>query len=261
MDMVEALTKDEQVFPKAHQFKSLINHACLQKVASKQFDKTLKEHSNKASMEVCPAISKWFILGPEKLNDEWQQWLFDEIEKALPVSLRYAAELYHFWYDPKRNRDGKLRAKVVDASKKIYESNPALLTKVLDPDYIWSVFDFTDNFMEKNDDGRFSINQWSWLGHVLLEASNIDPLVIGVHIVPMLCYYPAYNRERGIEFNDKFQQQDLEQIFSGNVSAVMKSLLFEGIDIEKYDEQSKKVLYRAQAEAEKWLNQNNSNIE
>jgi len=256
LEMVEAFSKDKRVYPKAQQFKKVISRDCLQSAGAKQFGITLKEYGYKASREVCPAVNQWFTLGPEQRDNQWQQWLFDEIKKALPISLQYATDLYHFWYSPERNQEGTLRAKVVEAAKKIYEKDPALLAKVLDPNYIWSGFEFIDNFMEKGSDGRFYLKQWSWLGERLIKAANENSQVIGVHTAAMLCIYPAYNREKGIEFNDEFQQQDLEQIFTGNNDAVMKLLLLEGVDIEKYDEQSKKVLYRAQAEAKKWLNQN-----
>jgi predicted AAA+ superfamily ATPase len=259
MEMVEALSKDYRVFPKARQFKKLIRDDCLQNVASKQFGITLKEYGNKASSEVCPSINQWFTLGPERLDNQWELWLFDEIEKALPRSLRYATELYDIWYDPKRNPDGELRTKVVEAAKTIYENDPALLAKSLGLDYIWSVFEFTENFME-TDKGTSSFHseQWSWLGRVLLEVGIQNPKVIGVNIAAMFCYYPAYNREKGIEFNKKFHISIAEQIFDGNKEDVMRLLLLEGVDIEKYDEQSKAVLYCAQDEANKWLKQNNS---
>lgn len=259
MEMVEALSNGERVFEKAHQFKSLISQDCLQKAASKQFDITLKEHDKKSSSEVCPAVAQWFTLGPERLDSQWQQWLLDEIKKALPISLRYANELYHFWYDPKHNQDGDLRARVVEAAKAIFKNDPALLAKVLDLDYIWSAFEFTENFMEKDKStGSFHLKQWSWLGRVLLEVGIQNPKVIGVNIAAMVCIYPAYNREREIEFNKEFHISRARTIFDGNMEAVMRLLLLEGVDIEKYDEQSKAVLLLARDEANKWLKQNNS---
>jgi len=259
MEMIKALSTDERVFEKVNQFKSLVSRDCLQKAASKQFDKTLKEYGNKASGEVCPALTRFFVLKPEYNDKLWRSWLLDEIKKALPVSLRYASELYHYWYDPGQNRGADLRARVVEEAKKIFENDPVMLTKVLDPDYIWSVFDFTMEFVEKNKQtGTFDQKQWQWLGRVLLEAGKNNPQVIGPQIANMFCEVTSYNRAKAIKFRGKFDRSVLKSIFNNQEEKVMKLLLLEGVDIEKYDEQSKTVLYCAQDEANKWLNQNNN---
>jgi energy-coupling factor transporter ATP-binding protein EcfA2 len=258
MEMFEALFNDESIFKKVLQFKSLISRDCLQKTASKQFDKTLKEYGNKASREVCPALTRLFVLKPEYDDKLWRNWLLEEIKKALPISLRYAYELYHFWYDPKHNPDGDLRGRVVEEAKKIYENDPALLAKVLDPDYIWSVFNFTESFAEKNKDTRtIDSKQWMWLGRTLIEASADNPQIIGVHIAAMASSMSSYNREKQIEYENKFYQTEVKSIFNDQEYKAMKLLLLEDVDIEKYDETSKKVLLCARDEATKWLKQNN----
>ena len=256
MEMIKALSKDKAVFEKARQFKGLISQVCLQKAASKQFDMTLKEHRNKANCEVCDAVGQWFMLKPEHNDEQWQQWLLEEIKKALPVSLRYVNDLYCSWYNPEQNLDLGLRAQVVEAAKDIFENNPALLAKVLDPDYIWSVFDFSLNFAEK-DKGTNILHQsqWKWLGGVLLEAGKNNPQVIGPQIANIFYKILNLNREKNIEFNDKFDHSVLKSIFSNQEEKVMKLLLLQGVDIEKYDEQSKAVLFRARDEATEWLKQ------
>jgi len=254
MEMVEALSNDERVYKKAVQFRKLITPDCLQNVASKQFAITLKEYSNKASSEICPAVAQWSTLGPERLDNLWQQWLLEEIKKALPVSLRYANELYHFWYDPEHNPDGDLRARVVEAAKKIFEDDSALLAKVLDSDYIWSVSNFTIAFAEKNrNTGLIDDTQWIWLGQTLIKAATDNPKLIGIHIAALACCYHPDNRERGIKFSSKFYQKVVKAIFNDQEHRAMELLLLQGVDIEKYPEQSKAVLYCARDEANKWL--------
>ena len=261
MEMVEALTIDERIFKKALQFKSLISRDCLQKASSKQFDKTLKEYGNKANSKVCPALTRFFVLKPEYDDRLWRNWLLEEIKKALPISIRYANELYYFWYDPKHNPDGDLRGRVVEEAKKIYENDPALLAKVLDPDYIWSVLDFTYNFAEKDKD-TYAIDsrQWMWLGRTLIEASADNTQIIGVHIAAMASSMISHNREKQIEYKDEFYQTEVESIFNNQEYKAMKLLLLEGVNIEKYDETSKKVLVYARDIATKWLMQNNSQL-
>ena len=259
MEIVEALLNDERVYEKVLQFKKLLSQGCLRKAASKQFDKTLKAYGNKANSEVCPALSRLFVLKPEYDDDPWRKWLLEEIKKALPISLRYANELYNFWYDPKQNPDEYLRARVVETAKNIFEKNPVLLAKALTHDYIWSVFYFTDNFAEKNKDTHtIDSKQWRWLGQTLIEASADNPQIIGVHIAAMACCFQLYNRKNQIEFTNKFYQTEVKAIFNNQEYLAMKLLLLEGVDIEKYDEQSQAVLRCVRDEATKWLKQNNS---
>ena len=152
-----------------------------------------------------------------------------------------------------------MRARVVETAKKIFENDPVLLAEALDPDCIWSVFEFIDSLVKKNKpDGRFDLKQWQWLGRTLIEASVDNPQIIGVQIAAMACCYPSYNRNNEIEFNGKFNRSVTRSIFNNQEEKVMKLLLLQGVDIEKYDEQSKVVLYCAQDEANKWLKQNNS---
>ncbi len=259
MEMIKALSTDKRIFEKVNQFKRLISRDCLRKAASKQFDKTLKEYNNKANSKVCPALTRLFVLKPEYSDKLSRSWLLEEIKKALPISLRYVNELYHYWYDPEHIPDGNLRARVVEATKKIYEKNPALLAKALDPDYIWSVFDFTVWLVKKDKpEGRFDNRQWQWLGQTLIKAAADNPQLISVQIAALACCYHPDNREEGIGFHGKFYQDIIKSIFNDQEEKVMKLLLLEGVDIEKYDEQSKVVLLCAQNEANKWLEQNKS---
>ncbi len=259
IEITEPLSSAGMAFEKARQFKKVIPSGSLQKAASKKFDKTLKKHGNKASSEVCPAAGSWYMLKPEHTDGYWQKWLLEEIKKALPVSLRYANDLYEYWFCPKHNLGGDLRARVVESAKEIFENAPALLARALDPDYIWSVFNFTYKFAEKNKDTHtIASKQWRWLGETLIEAAADNPQIIGVQIAAMVCRYPPSNREKRIEFNGNFSQTEVKSIFNNQEEQVMKLLLLQGVDIEKYDEQSKAVLYCAQDEANKWLKQNNS---
>ncbi|MBN2019616.1 MAG: hypothetical protein JW749_05265 [Sedimentisphaerales bacterium] len=261
MEFVEALSNDERVDKKVHQFKNILNHGSLQKAASKQFGITLKEHGNKAGSKVCPAIAGWFTLAPENLDEQWKKWLLEEIKKALSISLRYAHELYYFWHNPEHNSDEVFRKRVVEEAKKIYENDPALLAKVLDPDYIWTMGEFIRSVEEKNENNRYSLNQWQWLGKALIKASADNPQIIGVQIAPMICYFSDYNREHQIEFQNNFDQRNVKSIFNNQEYMAMKLLLLEGVDIEKYDEQSQAVLRCVRDEATKWLKQNNSQAE
>jgi len=100
MKMRDALISGQEVWDKALQFKERINEETLRDLAKEQFQITLQKEKNKASHENCPAVGKWFLLEPKPPSldsKEWRDWFYEQIKMALPVSLRYTNDLYHFW--------------------------------------------------------------------------------------------------------------------------------------------------------------------
>ena len=259
LEMIEALALDKGIYPKFEQFKMLISKGCLQKVATKQFGITLKKYGNKASHKVCDAVGQWFTLKPEHADGHWQHWLYEEIEKALPISLLYVNDLYYHWYHPKRNPGGQLRAKIIEAAKRIYSNNPDLLSSALDPDYIWSVWHFAGLYSQKDHGGEgFKPEEWKWLGQVLIEAGKKNPSVIGAHIAALFCNINISHSNKITSYTAKFQKQRAEPIFEGNIDHLMKLLLLKDVDIEKYDAPSQAGLFCAQKVANNWFKKNNN---
>ena len=259
MDMVGVLTKEDQVIEKLRQFKKLINSDCIRKAASKQFETTLEVHRNKACAEVCDAAGQWFVLGPDNIDDHWQQWLYEEIKKALPISLRYVNDLYYHWYKPKQNQDGQFREKIIEAAKDIYESNPDLLGNALDPDNIWSVWDFACLVSQTVQGGNgFKPEEWKWLGQVLLKAGEKYPKVIGPNIARLLVIVDRDSPYNQFVLKSEFIEPGINVIFNNHMKAVMSLLLLKGIDLEKYDHQSKEILQFTRDYANKWFNERNN---
>ena len=144
-------------------------------------------------------------------------------------------------------------------AKEIFENDPTLLAKALDPDHTWSVLHFAGSYSQADCGGNgFNPQEWQWFGEALIKAGAVSPQTIGVHIAALVCESKPIRSHKTVGYKAIFNAGWAGQIFDGNMSAAMKLLLLEGVDIEKYDEQSKAVLYCARDEANKWLKQNNS---
>ena len=264
MEMVEALSNDDRVFPKALQFKKLISRVCLQKTASKQFGITLEKYGNKASSENCPAISQWFILTPDPVGletEDWQNWFFEQIKISLPISLRYANDLYRFWVNPKFYRPSKLRSKIIEEAKLIYGDNPEILIKAIDPKFL-GLSCFAIELSDESLGGSgFNPQEWQWLGDVLFKAMTINREIIipqMVFLIGEIQQNPG--QKSGQVYHYKFQEDIAKGIFGKNFKQLMK-ILAEDIDLSIYDNEIKNYVQLCQNYAKKWITDQGNGVE
>jgi len=259
LNMREALC-NERAREKAQQFKDRIDPKCLREVVSNQFALSLETYGNNANREVCPAVGTWFLLGPDTLDRVWEDWLFEEICKALPLSLRYTNDLYKLWYAAKHDAEGKLRERIVERAKDIFEKDPQSLAKALDPEYVWSVWHFAGLYSQVDRGGKgFDPGQWKWLGNILLEAGKEYPEVIGLHAAALVCDSSRSFSRGNVTFSGKFNKERAEGIFSGQMDTLMELLQLKNVDIAKYDnEEGKSLLVCAREVALNWPNKEGS---
>ena len=259
MEMIEALQDSEKIFPKIHQFKKLVSRDCLQMVASNQFQKTLNKYGNKAIANICPAVGKWHDLRCDHFDEQWQEWLFKEMKKAVQISLRYANDIYLCWYKQKNQPNSEIEIRIFEAIKKSFEDNHTLLPKVLAPDKITDIFNFRGDFKEAyHNSNMIDYKQWQWLGQLLLEAGKVNAKVVGPHIAGFVCYNTKDMSKDFDNFNPTLDYQIAKDVFNDNMKDVMNLLLLESVDIEKYDKPSQAILYFAREEAKKWFRQNDN---
>ena len=254
--MRDAILSEDGVFNKLRQFKELIHIETIQGLAQEQFKKTLDENKNLASLDNCPAVDTWWLLMPEdpsKDTKTWEDWLLQEIYKAIPISLRYVNDLYSTWL----RSFPALRDNIIGEAKRVYDGKPDILIEVLDPDTIGSICIFAYYYsLPKQHGSGFNPEEWKWLARVLLDAGEKNPKLIIPQIATLLCEV-----DRGLKttdsgehfesFDGKFLEQRTKDLFSDDFERLMKLLVIE-IDISKYDEQKKSYIYAAQQYAHKW---------
>ncbi len=259
-NMRDALISGQEVLEKARQFKELINEDTLRDQAKEQFQITLQKEKNKASRENCPAVGKWFLLKPEPSSldsKEWRDWFYEQIKMALPVSLGYANDLYHFWVDPKRSCPIELRSKIIEEAKRIYGGNPEALVKAINPNR-FSVRTFAQYFSEVDQGGSgFKPEEWKWLGETLLKAGERNMEVIIPEISILLGDSnpgPNTKTKQGYDYNCKFREDLAHKLFGQKFRQLME-LLAKSIDVSMYDTQGKAFIACAQSYARKRLSE------
>jgi len=252
-NMREAILSAEEVFDKVRQFKEFIGAETLRALAQEQFQLTLEKEKNKASHENCPAVGQWWLLKPTDLDESCVKWLGEEICKAIPVSLRYANDLYHFWLEPKRNPQPKLRAKIIEEAKQIYGSNPEALVRAIDPE-CYSVRHFARQYSEKEQGGPgFNPEEWQWLGDALIAGAKMNRDVIVPQIVLLVGHIdirPA--KVTGKEYSYELSIDLAKGLFGKKIKQFME-LIAKGIDLSNYDSEVRTYIELAQNCAKNWL--------
>lgn len=112
--------------------------------------------------------------------EDYAAWLWHEMETAMPLSLRFAFELYHYWgstqYTPigDKLRYGQIRKGMYDWSRENFtvqylHSNLTHCPWVL---YWWV---FQPEGASKMDESEVSKQGWGWLGLKLVEGARTAP--------------------------------------------------------------------------------------
>ena len=256
MSMREALLSRDEVFQKVRQFKEFIDAETLRGLAQEQFHLTLDKEKNKANSKNCPAISQWFLLAPDPLgldSDDWRNWFFEQIKMALPVSLVYANDLYHIWVDPKRYRPVELRSRVVEEAKRIYKDNPEVLIEAIDPD-LFVVRHFAIQYSEPDYGGSgFSPEQWQWLGDVLYKGIKIKREIIIPQIVGLI---GNFDKRPAVKTGWTYRYEISIDVVNGLFGTKLKQLmqyLSEDADYSMYDSEIRTYIELCQQAAKKWL--------
>jgi hypothetical protein len=181
-------------------------------------------------------------LSLDKLIEGHNEWILDEIKKAIPVSLRFANELYYYW----RNQDHPsisariqtpiLRDGFIEAARLVYENNSQALIDALDPAYIYSIHHFMIYYSETTGGGRgFNPTDWQWLIDVLLKAAEENPQVVIPQLVTLLSNEDS---TIGAGFIYSLNEERLNSLFGEKKSTVLK-LLSTNIVTSIFDERDK----------------------
>ena len=170
------------------------------------------------------------------------EWILDEIKKAVSVSLRFANDLYYYW----RNQDHSsvqtdtptpaLRKGFIEAARNVYEKNKKALIAALDPAYMDSIQHFMIYFSELKSGGPgFNPDEWKWLIDVLIEAGKEDPQVIISQLVTVISNEtPRFREGSSYSLDEKM----LDSVFGEDKSTILK-LLATKIDTSMFNEREK----------------------
>ena len=254
LNMREALLDSEHILHKMTQFKTFINGDSLRSVASQQFRSTLETRKNKASSENCPGPEWGVLLKPDIREifskSEWIDWVTDEIIAALPISLRYANDLYAFWMEPERSHPHSVRRVVVKKAKQIYVEKPEILVHAIDSD-CFSITHFARQYSESKHGGEgFDPKAWRWLGKVLLAAAKVNPDVIVPQLAALVGGFVHRPNKKDWEYN--LSESILSAMFQ-NDSLTAVRLIASDITYVAGDDDILHWTRLAQTQARQWL--------
>lgn len=190
--------------------------------------------------------------------DKHEEWILDEIKKAIPVSLHFANELYYYW----RNQDHPsistriqtpmLRNGFIEAARLVYANNKSALITAIDPTYMYSIYHFMILYSTKDQGGSgFDPTEWKWLIDVLLDAGATSPQVVIPQLVPLI----SNETSKGLKgFLYTIDENRLDSLFVTEKARLLKLLAMQ-IDISMFDEREKNHIEYVRNEAAKRIMQ------
>jgi len=183
---------------------------------------------------------------------EHDDWVLAEIRKTVPISLRFANELYYYWRNrdhlmvSSKNKTLALRNGFVEAARQAYENNSQILIDALNPGYMYDIHHLMIYYSEPDGGGPgFDPAEWKWLANVLLEAGKTNPQVI----IPQLACLLSNEASHPLEgFSYSLHEERLNSLFGEEKSAVLK-LLANEIDTSMFDERDRNRIEYVRLEA------------
>jgi hypothetical protein len=264
LPLPEALYQVHSLSSKFEQFGNFfLNGEDIRKIAHLLFGIISKKEKASSNCDSSPAFSSLWRLSldmPIK-QDEHDKWILDEICHVLPISLRFANDLYYYWKhndradtsDKQRNRDD-LRIPIIKEAKKLFKDNPDNLIKSLDKNYIYSIYHFMILFSERSQGGSgFKPEDWKWLAKILVDAASSQPQTILPQIIMLL-----FKTERTLEVKKYVHEFNIERanaLFNKQLTEVMK-LIIQDIDFNFLDDEVQDKIQFAKLTARRWLDEN-----
>lgn len=245
LSLPEALFAHEQLAPKFEQFAWLVmDGGDFRNLASLLFEIILNKHGVKANSKSCAGfLSLWRMAIRTPIDQhEHNNWILDEIRKALPRSFRFANDLYYYWQSNsetdvsvKRPRP-ELREPIIQEARSLFQDSPERLIESLDSDFPYSVYHFVVHNSQPDRGGAgFNPVEWKWFADILLEAARLKPLVIIPQIVPLIV-----REEMTIhDFIYTFDKEMALQLFGDKINEVM-ALIAQPLDYSKFNERERR---------------------
>ena len=191
-------------------------------------------------------------------KNEHEQWVLNELRKALSVNLRFANDIYYHWRHQERDLSRadvptiELREQFVQAGKEIYSTNVELFINAIDRDYFWGVRHFARVFSQQDQGGPgYKPEDWKWLGDLLLEAAVKAPRIIVPQIASLVVDIGEPFTGGKWDYRCEFNLEAAQKIFGTEGLSKIMPLLAKSKVNPKFDEQGKAVFECAISYAKK----------
>jgi hypothetical protein len=242
LNLSEAVFRIDGFAEKFEHFGKSLDGYSIRSLSEELFELIRKEGGNIPKEAHYHGFIELWRLSLDQPVSEHDKWILGEIKKTIPISLRFANELYYYWrhhdHDmvTAKEQTTMLRNGFIEEARKVYENNGQVLINALDPAYMYSIYQFMINYSEKGGGGTgFNPVEWEWLIDVLLEAGKANPQVVIPQLVPIVSNEASTFREG---FSYSINEERLNSLFGSKKSTVIKLLAMK-IDTSMFDEREK----------------------
>jgi hypothetical protein len=191
---------------------------------------------------------------PIPLEDH-EQWLTGEIEKAFPVSLRFANDLLYYWSKTDRSLTGgevrippTAHQAAITTAQRVFQGAPDRLLGALSRLHPYSL----RHFIVLYSGPGFDPSTWSWIAGPLIQAGMKAPAVV---LPQLACLFVDAQRRRSGEISYAFRLDWAEGMFACKLGQLMQ-VLSSDVGLEKYEEVVSGFVLEAQRAAREWLAKN-----
>lgn len=217
-ELIRLISEKSAVAEKLEDFKDFFSDQPFYKFCSDYFRHALKNCINEDFRDYAGFTELWRISFSKKLQNR-QEWLLEELEKAIQISLGAANDLYYFWrlenqHSLSRKITTKeLRKGFLESGKKhLNEKNLCRVLSINQPFAIWH-FAYLYSDTSFGEDG-FKPEDWAWLGIYLIKAAKEQPETIlpqisiflaqRTNVFPEATY--SFTDERKAMFGNSYQE-------------------------------------------------------
>jgi len=255
-----ALCESNDFTDKVEQFALFVlNGDDIRQLAASLFEKALELQGVSTNSDNIPGfLSLWRKAIRSPIDEqEHLKWVYEQIENALPKSLRFANEIYYYWsrnseFDihDEQNRV-QLRMKVIEKAKTIFNNEPDKFVKVLDPKNINSSYHFCVDFSNANKGGGgFVPEQWEWFANLLLEAGKSSTEII----IPQIAVFILNEKMDFSESTYQFNEELTKKLFGHKMDQLME-LMKTDINLDAFNDREKNLITNAKRIANQWLSE------
>jgi len=210
-----------------------------------------------------PGFLQLWHLSSTKEFDSHEDWIAREISRTLPVSLRFANDLYELWRHQSEPASWsrptpELRQRVVSSTREVYGKDPSVFVAALPTEYPYSTYHLVVLHGSQREGGPGLENEdWLWFGDVLLWAAKAKPQVVLPHILVLLADYKENRAEPGVvQHNCDFNEEIAGAVFGSNRMRDLMTLLADDINLPRYNDEISARLSHCHGHALKWLQDN-----
>lgn len=250
---------------KVEQFGMLVDASEVRCLAGELFKLILGEGKKIVEADRYFGFAQLWRLSLDKPVDSHnnEKWVLEEIKKALPVSLRFANDVYYYWRHQERTSSSAnvqtlgLRYRVVEAAKQIYGNNPDLLIEALDADFMYCVHHFAKLFSNPEQGGTgFQPEDWKWLGEVLLSAAIKSPNVMVPQIIALVVDSGSTVKEGKCVYTSKFNEDVARKLFGEDGLGQLLRLVAKPVETSKFNDEGRAMIECARRYATDSISEN-----